>query len=220
MYHFTKESKNVKIGKIPCTVSSADTCPNTCPHKGHGCYGETGPASWHWSKVTTGQRGADWQTLLHNINKIPDGQLWRHNVTGDLNHDDGIIDRDTLHDLIDINKGKRGFTYTHHALVGMHNISLLQYSNRHGFTVNISCETYRKADSAIKAGLPAVVTLPHDTPTNFTHTTPNGNKVIVCPNQKGKKATCANCGLCQKRPNNIIIGFIAHGARKAKVKTA
>ena len=57
--HFKKKSGNSKVGPIPVTTSSADTCPKSCAMYDQ-CYAKTGPQSWHWNKVTAGERGGSW----------------------------------------------------------------------------------------------------------------------------------------------------------------
>ena len=81
--HISKKSSNSKVGKIPVTTSEAGTCPTTCP-MWDGCYAKTGPQSWHWRKVTAGERGGTWDDLATFVSQLNAGQLWRHNVSGDL----------------------------------------------------------------------------------------------------------------------------------------
>lgn len=52
---------------------------------------------------------------------LPGGQLWRHNVAGDLPHDPetGIISGEFMEKLVKSNKGRNGFTYTHHDIEKM-----------------------------------------------------------------------------------------------------
>ena len=81
--HITKRSANIKVGKIPVTTSEASTCPTTCA-MWDSCYAKTGPQSWHWNKVTKGERGGSWDDLAKFVSQLNAGQLWRHNVSGDL----------------------------------------------------------------------------------------------------------------------------------------
>ena len=84
--HITPKSSNGKVGKIPVTTSAAGSCPTTCP-MWDGCYAKTGPQSWHWRKVTDGERGGTWDDLAKFVSQLNAGQLWRHNVSGDLFYD-------------------------------------------------------------------------------------------------------------------------------------
>jgi len=58
--------------------------------------------------------------------------------------------------------------------------------------------------------------LPNEQMTNTT--TPNGNKVIVCPVVTGKAKSCATCKLCAIPTRRSIIGFPAHGTSKKKAE--
>ena len=83
--HITKKSGNSKVGPIPVTTSSADTCPKSCAMYDQ-CYAKTGPQSWHWNKVTAGKRGGNWSELTDFVRSLKPHQVWRHNVSGDLPH--------------------------------------------------------------------------------------------------------------------------------------
>ena len=186
--HISKKSSNSKVGKIPVTTSSQTTCPTTCP-MWDGCYAKTGPQSWHWNKVTSGERGGSWDDLTNFISSLNAGQLWRHNVSGDLPYvkaPDGqeLINLALLKQLIDANKasGAKGYTYSHHKLnthnlealkysnakgytyshhkLNTHNLEALKYANKNGFTINASCESLAQADDARAQGLPAVCVVP------------------------------------------------------------
>ena len=135
----TIASKNSKTGAIPTTTTERASCPTTCPFYDKGCYAKYGKQTIHWRKVSNAERGVSWTEFTKLIRKIAKGQLWRHNVAGDLPHNDGNIDYLQLRQLIDANKGKKGYTYTHHAL-NDHNVIAIRNSNALGFTVNASCE--------------------------------------------------------------------------------
>ena len=68
--HLTPFSKNIKTGPIPVSTSSKDTCPDSCPLKGNGCYAESGPIAIHWAQVTKGNRGLEWSEFLDSIRKL------------------------------------------------------------------------------------------------------------------------------------------------------
>jgi hypothetical protein len=83
-----------------------------------------------------------------------------------------------------------------------------------GFTVNMSADTMREADTFFAAGLPTVVVLPMDAP-HRGNVTPNGVPIVVCPAQTQDDMTCLKCGLCQIGHRKSIVGFLAH-AKNAK----
>jgi len=218
-FHLTRVSSNVKTGPIPVSTSSKATCPATCPFMGNGCYAASGPLALHWQAITRGDRGVPFADFLQSIRSLPKGQIWRHNQAGDLPHSAGRISRRFIRGIVAANRGKRGFTYTHHDLSKGENASLIRYANRNGFRVNVSTETESAADHAIAAGLPAVLAVP-STETRKAWRTPAGNAVLVCPAQRSDTKTCADCQLCEKRGSRVVIAFIAHGTGKRKADAA
>lgn len=212
MYNFRKTG-NTKIGAIPVTRSPQVNCPETCSLKGNGCYAESHWLGIHWKKDLT--KGFMFSDLLSFVAKLKRNTLWRHNEAGDLSHVDGNINKDELFALVDANKGKRGFTYTHH-IPNEHNAPLIKHSNDNGFTINVSAENMAMADEYFGLGIgPVVSILPIES--EKVTMTPNGVRVVKCPNTYQDDLTCADCKLCHDADRNYIIGFPAHGSGKSKV---
>ena len=209
-YHFVKKSANRKTGAIPVTYSERKTCPDTCPHKDADCYAEDYYTRMAWDKVP--QRGGDINALCDSVSALPDGQLWRHNVAGDLPGDNRKIDTKALTAIIRANKGKRGFTFTHKPMSSAKNRALVQTANNGGFTVNLSADDVGHADKLASLDIaPVVAIVPIDTADKFT--TPNGRAGIVCPAQSRDDVTCLDCKLCSVASRRVIIGFRAHGTK-------
>lgn len=214
--HLTLKSRNEKVGPIPVSTTSAKTCPSDCPFKKSGCYADGGPLALFWGKVTRGEAGADWDAFCGQVKALPEGQLWRHNQAGDLPSNDGrMIDQAAMMALVTANKGKRGFTYTHHSPMHPLNAASIEHANKNGFTVNLSGNNLAHADklAALDIG-PVVAVVTEEHPEHST--TPEGRKVVVCPEQTGKAKSCAECGLCQKANRAVIVAFRAHGVSKRK----
>jgi len=219
-FHLTRSSSNVKTGPIPVSTSSRATCPPTCPFLENGCYAHAGYYTrLHWDAVTRGERGLPMAQFFEQIALLPAGQLWRSNVAGDLPHTMGKISRRFLRGLVAANRGRRGFTYTHHDLSKGENLALIRQANRQGFRVNVSTESEAAADRAIAAGLPAVMACP-STEARNSWRTPAGNAVLVCPAQRSDSKQCASCQLCHTRGRRVIIAFKAHGTGKKKADAA
>jgi hypothetical protein len=215
--HLTLKSDNSKTGPIPCSVTSKATCPVSCVFRGHsgGCYAAGGPVGIHWQLVSNGERGMGWDMFCDAVATLPEGQVWRHNVAGDLPGDGEKIDRRALDKLIAANLGKRGFTYTHYRPDNVNNYDAILAANLGGFTVNLSANTLREADELYDTGIaPVVVVLPHDQDANLK--TPKGRTVVVCPATQRDDVSCATCQLCQRQRASIV-GFPAHGAAFKKV---
>ena len=216
MYHITPKSKNVKVGKMAVTTSTATTCPTSCPFKSNGCYADSGPLKLHWDKVTRKERGDDWSTFVEKIKDMPAGSKWRHNQAGDLPGDMEKLDDKKCVELAKANKGKRGFTYTHYdVLDNFQNAITVNIMNHLGFTVNVSANNLEHADKLCDLNIAPVATvLPIEQTTNTV--TPKGRKVVVCPATYKDDVSCASCMLCEKWDRNVVVGFPAHGTSKKK----
>jgi len=213
--HLTLVSSNAKTGPIPVSTSSATTCPVACPFKTQGCYAKSGPLALHWSKVTSGLRGLEWNAFLSVVRSFSANQLWRHNQAGDLPGDGDKIDGVALAQLTRANNGRRGFTYTHKPASGA-NLKAIRSANRSGFVVNLSANSIVHADKLSKLGLPVAAVVPQNSPDRFT--SPAGNKVVICPAQRVAGISCNTCRLCAKGNRGFIIGFKPHGTGARKVE--
>lgn len=213
--HLTLKSRNEKVGPIPVSTTSAKTCPSDCPFKKSGCYADGGPLALFWGKVTREDAGTDWDSFCKSVFDLPENQLWRHNQAGDLPGNGKEIDHDAMWQLITANAGKRGFTYTHYSMKAGNNAYIVREANKQGFTINLSGNNIGHADklAALNIG-PVVCVVPEDHPEHSQ--TPEGRKVVVCPEQTGKAKSCAECKLCQKVDRAVIVAFRAHGVSKKK----
>jgi hypothetical protein len=129
---------------------------------------------------------------------------------------DGIIDGDKVAQLADANRGRKGYTYTHHPLTDT-NLGVIKYANAAGFTVNVSTESVESADKVMSEhGIPAVAVVNSDKTDRF-YQTESGRKVITCPATIHDNVTCKTCGLCQQSDRQFIIAFPAHGNAKKTV---
>lgn len=211
-FHFSPQSRNAKTGPIPTTTTGAETCPRSCPMF-NTCYAKGGPQAMHWNKVTNRERGYTLRQLCDDVAALPENQVWRHNVSGDLPGNGERINGKDLQLLVNANKGKRGFTYTHKRPSVGNNAQHIARANRDGFTINLSANTLAEADEYQDLGIgPVVTVLPEDQTENTR--TPNGVPVIVCPATQRDDVTCATCKMCAVRDRGTVIGFPVHGSRK------
>jgi hypothetical protein len=230
----TEKSRNSKTGPIPVSTTSNETCPDACPLKANGCYAEGGPLGILWRALSgsvageTFQSGRNtlqsltWEQFCAKVASFPTGTFWRHNQAGDLPGIGDQIDAKALSRLVDANEasGARGFTYTHKPITGpfgQANQKAIMAANMRGFTVNLSANNLREADTLAAAGIgPVVVVLPADVQGKQDDLrTPDGRKVVVCPATYQKDVSCLTCQLCQRQRSSIV-GFPAHGASKRK----
>lgn len=214
----TMVSSNSNTGPIPTTTSERSSCWEGCAFYDKGCYAKSGPQALHWRKVSEGERGMPWAEFITAIRNIQRGQIWRHNVSGDLPHSFGDIDTDKVQQLVNANRGRKGYTYTHHPL-NDHNVEVLRECNSKGFTVNVSTESVEVADKVMtEHGIPAVAVVNSEESRRFFKTE-SGRKVIVCPAKIHDNVTCATCGLCQHADREFVIAFPAHGNAKKTVNS-
>ena len=213
----THVSHNAKTGPIPVSSSSSETCPDSCPLQGNGCYGETGPISFHWKTVNRKERGKPWYLFLHEIMSLFPGTLWRHNQVGDLPHINQSIDEIKAVELTNANYRRKGFTFSHHEVLhSVHNQRVIKEMNGKGFAVNLSADTLEDADRKAALNIGPVVTILAKSPP-WPSKTPGGRPILVCLNVT-HKLTCAQCKLCQIVGRKSIIGFPAHGTRWKKAE--
>ena len=205
-YHFIPESSNRKTGAIPVTYSERASCPPSCPHYRADCYAEDFYTRMAWDKVP--QRGGTLEALCEAVAALPEGQLWRMNVAGDLPGEGEAVDPAALGEIVRANTGRRGFTYTHKK--SPEALAWAAHATRWGFTVNLSADDAGEADTLAEHG-PVCAIVPTDTPEKSY--TPEGRTIIVCPAQTREDVTCASCGLCAIPDRRVIIGFRAHGTR-------
>ena len=206
---FIEKSKNRKTGKIPVTYTDRRSCPPSCPHIGADCYAEDFYTRMAWNRANN---GLSWYELCKRVQNLPDGQLWRHNVAGDLPGDNETINPVLLGDLVRANRGKRGFTYTHKKTPDA--LQWIKHANAWGFTVNLSADDAGEADLLAETGAgPVVCIVPMDTPTRSQ--TPAGRPIVICPAQD-RETTCKDCQLCQRADRAVIVGFRAHGSKAIK----
>lgn len=212
-------SGNRKTGPMPVSTSNSATCPDACPIKLKGCYAKYGPTGMAWRNVDSGKakEAVEWPQFIRQVKALSNGSLWRHNQAGDLNGAVNVIDADALAQLVQANKGKRGFTYTHYPVLdNAQNMEAVKKANANGFTVNLSGNDIEHADKLAATGLPTVVLMPRDA--EKVSYTPAGNKVVICPAESSDKVNCLKCTLCQVADRDYIIGFRAHGTAAKTVE--
>lgn len=219
-YSFTRTSSNTKTGPIPTTMTNRASCPSACPLASNGCYADLGPVGIHWRKLEGEGSGKTIEELVSLIKALPKGQLWRMNVAGDLAHDNQVIDAYALGALCIANKGRKGFTYTHHRVTGQDDTAKLNRAsiagaNSLGFTVNLSANNAEHADELVSLNIGPVVVLMQEGQDKVSYT-PAGNTIVQCPATYREDINCSSCGICAVSTRKAIIGFPVHGARRRK----
>ena len=234
-YLIALKSGNPITGPIMVTTSPRMTCPSACPFRKGGkgdlaglCYAEHGAlGGFVWTLLDRTPAGKtimnnirvfDFVELLSIIRSLPPDAMWRHNVAGDLpTNNRSTIDRAALEHIVDANRGRRGFTFTHYdVLDNLSNRQAIKEANENGFTINLSGNSPEHADALMDLRIAPVTTiLPENVRTN--QKTPKGRTIVICPTFTHEGVTCASCGLCA-RQRSTIMGFPAIGGQKHIVK--
>lgn len=211
-YFINPRSSNPVTGPIMVTTSSRKTCPRTCPLKpiGHSdltCYAEKGfLGGFVWAELDNPAsrfRAYDFHHLISAITALPEGTVWRHNQAGDLPTTDNThIDRERLDQIVEANRGRRGFTFTHYSVHIPHNRFAVNHANRNGFRINISVDSLYEADAVAGVTDAPIAVVIKDRPTRPLFT-PKGRRVVICPNRT-HKVTCSTCQLCTRARNTIV----------------
>jgi hypothetical protein len=217
---FARESHNRKTGAIPVAMTPASTCPPACPWKGAGCYAEQHFTAIHWRRLSAGD-GITWDAFCAEVAALPPGQLWRMGEAGDLPGRGDYLDGDLLDQLVEANRGRRGFGYTHKPVLGagsreVANRQSVAVAVRGGLCVNLSADSLDHADRLADLGVaPVTVVLPSSQ--SRACRTPGGRKVVVCPAIGREGVTCETCELCAVSGRKSVVGFPAHGDSRAKM---
>jgi hypothetical protein len=234
-YLITRSTANAITGPIMVTTSPRATCPLSCAFRKGGkgelaglCYAEHGAlGGFVWTLLDRTAAGRaimnnirvhDFVELLYTIRSLEPGELWRHNIAGDLpTNNRSTIDVTTLRLMVDANRGRRGFTFTHYdTLTNLANREAIRHANENGFTINLSGNSLAHADELADLRIaPVTVILPAATTENTK--TPKGRTVVICPTST-HGVTCAECGLCARSSRSTIIGFPASGGQKHRVQ--
>lgn len=215
----TLKSSNQKVGPIPVSTTSANSCPNECPLKGTNCYARFGALSWYWKKIP--KIGMLWEQFCEAVRQIPSGTYARWNQAGDLpQNSKGKIHKTKLRQLVDACRHLKSWTYTHYDPRDPHNAQAISEANQSpGITINLSANNLSEADQFVELGIGPVTTiLSYDCP-DRGNTTPAGRPIVVCPAQT-TDITCAKCRLCQVKHRKSIIGFKAHGPAKKRLSNS
>ena len=221
LYHITEKSSNRKTGPIPVTTSSYNSCPDTCPFKGNGCYADGGPLKLHWEKTSNGERGYDFEEFLDKLNSLKENRterirLWQAGDMPGINRRINVKQTRRLVRVLQRFKDVFGFT---HKPMTKENQAIIRYCNDNGVSINLSANNLKHADELANLGVgPVSVTLPHDINTKGI-VTPQGRRVLICPAVLNDNVSCATCGgkrgsLCGRAERDFILGFPAHGFKK------
>ena len=230
-YLLIRRSEASKIGPIPATYATWDSCPIYCKMKVHGgCYAICSRRITGSVRRARRQGRSIWQ-LLPEIDEIPDGTPFRWGVAGDLPGNGRWIESHALLALARSVSRLKAWAYTHYLTPpsgmslrsyvggnpawswGRHNLRAIREAQAAGLTVNLSADSPREADPLAELGVAPVATvLPRSATRKGSWRTPAGRRIRVCPASRDEWVTCSSCGFCARgEPERAIVGFPAHG---------
>lgn len=229
------KSANEKTGNIIQSYSARSTCPNRCPLKGHGCYADNYHISRQWDRcenVADPRYVSNYKDLTLSLieaiapraKKGVAEVLFRHNVAGDIAHEDSnIIDASRVNTIADACKSAgevtgvtvRCYTYTH-CSISMQNAKVIHEALVKNFIINYSCETVGEVMKANELGCDAVITS-IDPKKTIEDLKAVGIKAVQCPAQTHANVSCESCKLCSRpRVTTVVFKIHGNGSNKAR----
>lgn len=208
LYRLVRSSGNRKLGaSVFKTYASKNSCPNTCPFKGNGCFGENFPQDMAWNKVE--QVGVDLPQLIDEIQSLPMRSKLRINVVGDYANPLEDIPKFSA---VVARKQLDVLNYTHHKPTP----EVVAVAKAASYVVNFSGEHAGFAEWCLDNGVNAVIALPSFYKGKFIKC--GMVNVVTCP-AVYREVTCENCMLCaqDRVERKIAIGFPAHGTKKKAI---
>lgn len=201
-------SANRKTGPMPTISRPFTTCPTSCAFLpramgGSGeCYANgrlQAMVAKHAKDVTT----ADAIAKLRGARR--DAQYLRDRVVGDVALPDGSPDMAYLADVAEVATavGLVAYGYTHVRTLTAAQVATVAAS---GYVLNASCETVAEVETAVELGMPVVIAGDAWQDGDIIA----GRRVTTCPEQLGKVADCASCGLCARQDRKGIVRFLMH----------
>lgn len=212
-----EKSGNTKTGRVSATYVTQSACPKDCKFYGNGCYAESGHMAFVTRRLaesddspeTISRQEADAIRAL--TGKLP----LRVHVVGDCATD--VAASTVAAAMVDhtAKAGQPAWTYTH----AWRDVSRASWGP---VAIQASCETADDEVNARARGY-GTVRVVESFPTTKRYAMDDGSQILPCPQQTGKAADCASCGLClnpalieSRRVSGVSIGFAAHGVNRRK----
>lgn len=203
-----ERSKNAKLGAMSATYAPIEeTCPESCPLLGHGCYAQKGLVKLQemrlHKKPLLAHATLGYQEFLEICmltGKLP----LRAHVSGDVLDADHASWLGLAMRMHTLKAGQPAWTYTHRW-------KEIARASWMGATVLASCHSPEEVADALTAGYAPCVVLPEAHPSRRTYEW-KGLKIIPCPAQfSPRTVTCSTCRICSHpekwAPRGFVLGF-------------
>jgi hypothetical protein len=214
-------SGNSKVGKVSATYASQVTCPESCALKGSGCYAESGMVGMQTRRLN--READDHQSTVQELAELEAAGIHeltgrfplRLHVVGDCTTDSAARTVSLAADEHRTKFGSAVWGYTH----AWREVARASWGN---VSILASCEAMPDARVAMKKGYAAAVVVAEHRSAVAWRDEETGLRVIPCPEQTGKSASCEKCQLCwnggRLRANNSVIAFEAHAGKKKVIE--
>ena len=210
---FAKErSDAVKLGGVSATYVAQQSCPDTCPLAGGGCYAEHGPFFMVVTRHLNGRSEGDAIEIARQeaeaIDTLTGKRDLRLHAVGDSTTSEGTrllaeaARRFSLRAILRHKVVSKVWTYTH----AWRTVSRDDWGS---VSVLASCETLADVKEAHARGYATALMVKEHTGRKLS------DGVLPCPEQTTPGVTCRTCRLCMDATGlwerGITIGFALHG---------
>ena len=196
-------SLNQKLGGIPASWSERGTCPPSCGLYEAGCYASYGKLGFHWKNVT--RDGLPWEGFLEKVRGLEESQVWRHNVAGDLQGSGQQLDVKRFTELVEANRGRRGFTFTHRSSARWRPSTSLWQTRTVSPSIYPPTRRLKRTDWSTSRSVrdnSSAARRPRPGPQDPSRSACDG-----LSGGDGRSLTCLECQLCAIPDRKTIIGF-------------
>jgi len=208
-----EKSENSKIkGKdqsCSTTYAHKASCPASCPfRKSGGCYAAVAHTNIHWNRCGQGRPSPESiaRSEAALIRGLTGQNDLRVHTAGDCRTNGAAKLVAAAAEEHMAKHGKRAWSYTH----AWRTVARESWGK---VSVLASCETAKEAKEAQALGYATCVVVPSfekDYPYDW-----NGVRLVPCPKQTHKAASCVSCGLCmldqRLHKAGLTVAFAAHG---------
>ncbi len=216
MTFLVMHSRNEKVGDVAATYAPiSQTCPESCPLKGNGCYAQSGNVGFAVNRLERQLDGANGDTvavlegdeIADASRHAPPGHPLRIHVSGD-----------SITPFRAAQQARGAARWPGPVWSYTHAWGSVPRASWGRVSVLASCETLAGAQLAMALGYAVALVVPSH-PENGRAERRDGVKLIPCPAQT-RDVTCEDCRLCwddtKLLEQRACITFAAHGASRKR----
>jgi len=217
-------SQNRKVGIVSATYIAQESCPDTCPWRGSGCYAEVGHTGCqtHRLNAESAAAGMTAETLAleeaRAIDTLSGRFDLRLHVVGDCQTDTAAQAVSAAARRYRARHGRAVWSYTH----AWRTVDRASWA---GVSVLASCDTPADLADARARGYASALVVPDPHAGRQAYPIPGTDMIgIPCPQQTGAADTCTDCRLCwhdeRLLASRRVILFAPDGHTRGRITTA